>query len=74
MKKLRVDNDVKTKLNQMRQLLSNVELDNIKAGDIIEGCGHFCMVTCSYYCEYECAGSCFWENQSGCGYRFVDSM
>lgn len=78
--KLKLDEDIKMKLEKMREILAGVKDPNMKPiGEdptLPPGCGHYCMVTCSYYCEDTCAESCKPPNNNvssaGCAYKYVD--
>lgn len=75
--KLQVSNELKLKLEQLRDVLGGVD-PNYKTdpGPGNSSCGHYCMVTCSWHCENECAGSCSVLNggsgQQGCAYKYID--
>ncbi len=74
--KLELDEELKVKLSQMREILAGVLDPNIKPiGEdptTPPGCGHYCMITCSWHCEDTCADSCSGTGSRECHYKLTD--
>ena len=71
--KLILSDELKMKLDEMRQSLAGIELEpNSTDPTLPAGCGHYCMVTCSWHCEDKCVGSCRGVSGKGCAYKYVD--
>jgi len=57
-RRLNVRDDVKLRLEVIRESLAGVILDNEDMSKVTGGCGGICYITCSYYCESSCMESC----------------
>jgi hypothetical protein len=57
-RRLNIRDDVKLRLEVIRESLAGVILDNEDMSKVTGGCGGICYITCSYYCESSCMGSC----------------
>jgi hypothetical protein len=74
-KKLGFTEGIKNELLVMREMLSDVTLDDSDSAKITGGCGDHCKVTCSWWCEWSCQQSCMETDKIGgeyhgwCAYR-----
>jgi len=58
-RRLNIKDDVRIRLQKIRESLAGVTLDDEEMSKIlIGGCGGICYVTCSFYCESSCKESC----------------
>lgn len=53
-----IRDDVKLRLQVIRESVAGVTLDDEEMSKVTGGCGGICYVTCSYHCETSCMGSC----------------
>jgi len=60
--KLEVTQEVKLKLERMKEILAGTPRGEYISG-VDDGCGGVCMFTCSYYCRPTCIAQC----STGCG-------
>ena len=60
MRKLDVNDDVKSYLEKMRDIFAELSLSNEHLSKVVAGepCGAYCMVTCAYWCRPSCEMQC----------------
>lgn len=71
-RKLEISGDVKSYLEKMRDIFTELSLNNEHLSKVIagDGCGGICRFTCSWFCrpscEAQCTESCDQTCKGGC--------